>query len=424
MITYGCQMNVYDSKLIAKFLIKNGFSSVDTPEDAEIIFINTCSVREHAEMRAFGRITSLKKLKADNPNLKIFVVGCTAQRMEEKIWTKFPFVNFIVGPDNYRKIPQLLSSPTIRGIFTTENNFEKYTGCTTSSDRKVTSFIAVTRGCNNFCSYCIVPYLRGRERSRDPQDIMKEISFKALEGVKEIILLGQNVNSYNYGVVNFSGLLKMVQTVPQIKRVRFTTSHPKDVTDELLDIISFSDKICNHLHLPLQSGSNRILSLMNRQYTREYYIKLVEKIREKLQSVAITTDILVGFPTEEEEDFQATLGIIKRIRFDFAYMFRYSKREGTRAVEFGDIPEEVKVKRLKEVIALQNKITKDKNSELLGKSVQVLVEAKSRRPDEFYGKTKENKAVVLSGDVQIGDIAYVKVSEIRGWTPYGKVVHE
>jgi len=417
-------MNVYDSQLIAKFLIKNGFSSVNTPEDADIIFINTCSVREHAETRAFGRIASLNRLKIDNPNLKLFVVGCMAKRMEEKIWTKFPFVNFIVGPDNYRKIPDLLNDSITRGIFTTENNSEKYTGCIASNDRKVSSFIAVMRGCNNFCSYCIVPYLRGRERSRNHKDIIKEITLKAFEGVKEIILLGQNVNSYNYGVVNFAGLLKMVQTVPQIERARFTTSHPKDVTDELLDIISSSDKICNHLHLPLQSGSNRILSLMNRQYTREYYIKLVEKIREKLQSVAITTDILVGFPTEKEEDFKATLDIIRRIRFDFAYMFRYSKREGTRAAGLGDIPEKIKGERLKEVIALQNKITKDKNSELVRKSVQVLVEAKSRRADEFYGKTKGNKAVVLSGNVQIGDIVNVKVSEIRGWTPYGEVVYE
>jgi len=417
-------MNLYDSGLIEAMLREAGGESVQSVVDADTILVNTCSVRAHAEQRALGRITSLGKLKCRNPDLKIGVVGCMAKRLGMRVIEVAPVVDFVVGPDNYRRLPDLIKNGR-QVVLNEENGQEKYSECWSVHRRAPCAFIAIMRGCNNFCSYCVVPYLRGNERSRDHEDIKKEAEWLVRRGVKEVTLLGQNVSSYNDGRFDFPTLLKELCTIPGIGRIRFTTSHPKDVTSALLNTISSHSKLCNWLHLPVQSGSSRVLSRMNRGYSREEYLDLVTRARKSIPELSITTDIMVGFPGECEEDFSQTVDLVGKVRFDFAYMFMYSKREGTRAAEYQDIPMQVRKRRLRHIIDLQNRITKEQNGLLVGKVVEILIEGRCKRGNyDGYGKTKKNETVLFKGVSNIGDVVRVKVLGLSGWTPWGEIVND
>jgi tRNA-2-methylthio-N6-dimethylallyladenosine synthase len=424
IITYGCQMNLYDSGLIETMLREAGGESVRSAADADIILVNTCSVRAHAEQRALGRITSLGKLKCQNPNMRIGVVGCMAKRLGMRLIEAAPVVDFVVGPDNYRRLPDLIKNGR-QVVLNEENSEERYSECWSAHRRGPCAFIAIMRGCNNFCSYCVVPYLRGEERSRDLRDITHEAELLVKKGVKDVTLLGQNVNSYDDGMFDFPALLTELCTIPGIARVRFTTSHPKDVTSALLDTMASHPKLCNWLHLPVQSGSSRVLRRMNRGYSKEEYVDLVAKARRSIPDLSITTDIMVGFPGEGEDDFSQTVDLVEKVRFDFAYMFMYSKREGTRAAEYKDIPLQVRKRRLRHIIDVQNRITKERNGLLLGRVVEILSEGRCRKGNyDGYGKTKSNKAVLFKGASEIGEIVQVKVLGLSGWTPWGEVVND
>lgn len=420
-------MNLYDSGLIESLFEKEGFQPSDSPEDADVILVNTCAVRAHAEQRALGRINSLRKLKSQNRNLKICVVGCMAKRLGETLMSSIPFIDFVVGPDNYRKLPNLIkNSRTALGnskkVIIDENNGERYSECSSKQRKGPCAFIAIMRGCNNFCSYCVVPYLRGRERSRDHRDIIREAGELADEDVKEITLLGQNVNSYWDGRLDFPSLLDELCKISRIERIRFTTSHPKDVTPRLLETMSSQPKICNWLHLPVQSGSDRVLKLMNRGYSREQYLDLINMARNSIPGLSITTDVIVGFPGESEDDFIQTVDLIERVRFDFAYMFMYSEREGTKAAELKDLPLDVKKRRLKHIIDLQNRITREQNSLLVGKEVEILIEGNCKKGNyDGYGKTENNKVVLFRGRSKVGELVRVRVLGLSGWTPWGEV---
>lgn len=427
IITYGCQMNLYDSGLIESLLGEVGFERTNSAKDADIILVNTCSVRAHAEERATGRITSLAELKYQNRDLRIGVVGCMAKRYGKELLSRIPFVDFVAGPDNYRHLPGLMENARSalrngKQVLVEDNPEERYSQCYSMQKTSPRAFVAIMRGCNNFCSYCVVPYLRGRERSRNHKDIMKEAELLARKKVKEITLLGQNVNSYNDGKFGFPALLTQLCGIPGIERMKFTTSHPKDVTSDLLRIMGSEPKLCNCLHLPVQSGSNRILKLMNRRYSREQYLDLVAEARRLIPELSLTTDIMVGFPGETEDDFLETVDLMKEVRFDFAYMFMYSKREGTKAAELEDLPIDARKKRLKYIIDLQNAVTKEQNGLLIGRKVEILVEGECKKGDyNGYGRTKSNKVVLFRGAAGTGELVHVEVLGLSGWTPWGKM---
>ncbi|NOZ57623.1 MAG: tRNA (N6-isopentenyl adenosine(37)-C2)-methylthiotransferase MiaB [Calditrichaeota bacterium] len=394
--TYGCQMNKYDSELVAGLLRQHG---VAAPEDADVILVNTCAVREHAEQRVLGHLTQLRLHKQADPARKIGVLGCMAERMGDDLIARRPFVDFVLGPDGYRKLPALLGfDEQPEWEENAEDRLETYTDIFPAHTEGVAAWIAVMRGCNNFCSYCIVPYVRGRERSRPAADVVKEVRRLAEQGYLEVTLLGQNVNSYWDGEHDFSDLLKMVASVDGIVRVRFATSHPKDLSDKLIDTIASEPKVCNHVHLPVQSGSSRILRLMNRKYTREQYLERVERIRQAIPDVALTTDVIVGFPGETEEDFEQTRSLLEQVEYDGAFVFHYSVRPGTAAARLPDsVPREEKIARLEELNRLQKKISLKKNRALVGRVEEVLVEGPNRkRPGQYIGRTETNKIVVFS----------------------------
>ncbi|MCK4351914.1 tRNA (N6-isopentenyl adenosine(37)-C2)-methylthiotransferase MiaB [candidate division WOR-3 bacterium] len=427
IITYGCQMNVYDSGVVGEILGREGYKEVNEINKADVILVNTCSVREHAERRALGRISELQGLKKENPGLLIGVIGCMAQNLGNSI----KGADFVVGPLGYRKLPEIIDTgyriqDTRYKIQDTklvciEESLELYSDIFPKPDEGVSAFVPVMRGCDNFCTYCIVPYVRGRARSRPHLDILREIELLLDKGIKEITLLGQSVNEYYDGEVGLAGLLGIIDKTG-LPRLKFLTSHPKNLTRELIEVMENSKSICKYLHLPLQSGSTRVLNKMGRGYTREEYIDWIYKLREAMQDISITTDIMVGFPGETGKDFNETLDLVKTTRFDFAYMFKYSDRKGTKAQGMSlKVNEEVKKERLKELIEVQNKITREKHKELVGKTVEILVEGRSRRGNNLYGRTSQNKVIVFSDKARAGDFIKVKVMELRGWTPYGKI---
>jgi tRNA-2-methylthio-N6-dimethylallyladenosine synthase len=345
----------------------------------------------------------------------IGVIGCMAQRLGHNI----KGVDFIIGPSNYRKLPQIIDIKQPTHICL-ENNKELYSDIFPEPDNKVTAFVSVMRGCSNFCSYCIVPYVRGKARSRPYKEILKEVKSLLSKNIKEITLLGQSVNQYQYEEVNFSQLLHLIAQT-NLPWIKFTTSHPKNVTQELLNIMKEKESICEWLHLPVQAGSDKILKLMNRKYTKEEYLELIYKIKKIIPNISITTDIMVGFPGEETTDFYETLKLVKEVKFDFAYMFKYSDRPGTRAFTMkSKVPEQTKSKRLQELIDTQNRITWEKNYKLVSTTQEVLVIGKSRKSDAWFGKTRQNKTVVFEGKASPGDFVKVKIEGLRGWTPYGK----
>jgi len=429
--TYGCQMNEHDSEVIAGMLNKLGIKETDDVDNADIIIFNTCCVRQHAEERVFGRIGQLKKLKAKNPNLIIAVGGCMVQQkgMAREIAERFPYVDILFGTHNNHNLPQMIedvmnSRETVIDIWDREGKIIENLPIKRADNVK--AWVPITYGCNNFCSYCIVPYVRGRERSRALEDILREVKSLASEGYREITLLGQNVNSYGKDLkekLEFADLLYALDSIEGIYRIRFMTSHPKDLSDSLIEAIQKCPSVCEHIHLPLQSGSNKILKLMNRNYTREHFERLVNKIREHIPSCSITTDIIVGFPGETHEDFLDTLDIVKRIEFDSAFTFMFSKRKGTPAADMpGQIDSDTKKDRLHQLMTLQKEITYKKNQELKNKILDVLVEGiNETKNGKLIGRTRTNKIVYFEGNRDmIGQIINVRIIEPRTWTLIGE----
>ena len=428
--TFGCQMNVYDSERLQGLLVSAGHSITSNAEDADVIVLNTCSVREKAERRALGRVSELDRYKQKNPDVMLVVIGCMAQRMGKDLLREKPHLDLVLGPDQIFQLPRYLEnqrdSATV-AVCSSREGFDRQKiweqGILPRRKTPFTSFVAISRGCDNFCSYCVVPYVRGPERHRPADQIRREVELLTESGCREVTLIGQNVNSYRFGGQDFADLLQMVSQETKIDRIRFMTSHPKDLSDKLIDRIAALPKVCEHVHLPLQSGSDRILKKMNRGYTSEDYLRLTDRIKARIPDASITTDIIVGFPTETEDDFEKTLRVVRKVEFDSAFMFRYSVREGTKAALLEeDVPEEKKLKRLHVLIDLQKEISRKKNQRLAGKTFDVLVDDRSRRTSsKWKGKTKSNKTVVLEGDEDVlGEIVPVTINEADGFTLFGK----
>ncbi len=431
--TYGCQMNVADSEVVASIMEMDGYDLTQNILDADAIFVNTCSVRENAELKIYKRLQyyhSLKRRKKGK--LVIGVMGCMAERVKETLITAHG-VDLVVGPDAYLDLPNLINSieKGEKAINVELSKTETYKDVMpTRIGKSISGFVTITRGCNKFCTYCIVPYTRGRERSRDLVSILNEIKDLQEKGYKEVTLLGQTVNSYKYVsdemTVGFPELLSQVaETVPKM-RIRFVSPHPKDMTDETIAVMAKYPNICRFIHLPVQSGSNKILKLMNRKYTREWYLDRVETIRRYMPDCAIGTDVFCGFSDETEADHQDTLDLMQKVKFDMAFMFKYSERPGTIAAKKlpDNVPEEVKVRRLNEIIALQNEITKDNNQNEIGKVYEVLVEGFSKRStDELFGRTSQNKVVIFPREGRhIGEFIHVRITSASSATLKGDVV--
>jgi tRNA-2-methylthio-N6-dimethylallyladenosine synthase len=422
--TYGCQMNVYDSDVLKSILEKNNHSITDSPENADLIVVNTCSVRHRAEVRALGRIRDLKQYKLSNPNLKIAVVGCMAQRMGEGLLKELPFVDLVLGTDRLFELGAYLGKLEGNRVVDTRVNGKLPDEAIPKSDSKYSTFVAISRGCDNFCSYCIVPYVRGPEKHRPAKQIIGEVQKLAQKGYKEVTLLGQNVNSYKDGAFDFADLLQMINDDTGINWIRFMTSHPKDLSSKLIDRISNLSKVCEHLHLPLQSGSDSVLQRMNRNYTAGDYLNLVQQIRNKAGDLCLTTDIIVGFPGETTSDFQKTLNLLEKIKFDAAFTFRYSPREGTKAAEFeDDVPEKEKIRRLEILIELQKNICQKQNQRFIGKGLEVLINGYSKKDKtRLKGKTRTNKTVVLDKKEDfLGSFKQVKIISANPWTLFGQL---
>lgn len=427
--TYGCQMNVADSEVVASVMGMAGYEVCEQLEEADAIFLNTCSVRDNAEQKILSRIEflhSIQKKRDNNNRLIIGVIGCMAERVKEQLIQDYG-VDLVAGPDSYMALPDLIAQAECghKAINVELSMTETYSDVIPQRlhTGHIGGFVSIMRGCNNFCHYCIVPYTRGRERSRDVKSILKECLDLQKRGFKEVTLLGQNVNSYKYEDTDFPKLLRLVaQTIPNM-RVRFTTSHPKDMSDETLRVIAEEPNVCKHIHLPVQSGSNRILKLMNRKYTREWYLDRVAAIRRIIPECAITTDIFVGYCSETEEEHKESLSLMRECRYDSSFMFKYSERPGTYASKHlpDDIPEEVKIRRLNELISLQNELSAECNRLCEGKEYEVLLEGVSKRSrEQLFGRTEQNKVVIVDrGNHHIGDIVRVKITESSSATLKG-----
>ncbi|MEW6189788.1 MAG: tRNA (N6-isopentenyl adenosine(37)-C2)-methylthiotransferase MiaB [Actinomycetota bacterium] len=422
--TFGCQMNKHDSERIAGMLVQEGYEPARRVEEADIIIFNTCCVRKHAEDRLYGQVGALKSLKRKKPNLIIAVGGCLAQKDGREIQERATHVDLVFGTHNLSSLPNLIrqvreNSAKICEIWKEPKILP--TKLPSLREHRYFTWVTITIGCNNFCSYCIVPYVRGREISRPMQDIHSEVRKLAQEGVIEITLLGQNVNSYGrdlYGKGQFSTLLRELDKIPGIKRIRFTTSHPRDLSDEIIKAVAECDKVCEHFHLPVQAGSDRILKLMNRGYTKDRYLEMVRKIRETIPECSITTDIMVGFPGETEEDFQETLDLVEKARFDQAFTFIYSPRPGTPAAEIEvQIPQEVKLERFKKLVLLQSQICLEQNRKLMGKTLEIFVEGPSKKEKNILtGRTRTNKVVNFQGPRElINKMVDVVIVEAHTW---------
>jgi tRNA-2-methylthio-N6-dimethylallyladenosine synthase len=428
--TYGCQMNVVDSETVLSIMQGEGFTHTPDIATANVILLNTCSIRDNAEQRIWNRLDELSHLKKRRKGLVIGMIGCMAERLREQIVERQPAVDLIVGPDAYRDLPKLVSEVADgrRGINTELSREETYAEISPVRMDKngVSAFVAIMRGCNNFCSYCVVPYTRGRERSRDPETILREVGELFEAGYREVTLLGQNVNSYSWdgGAVGFPELLKMVAEANPLLRVRFATSHPKDMSDSLLDAMASMPNICRAIHLPAQSGSTRMLEAMNRKYTREWYLGRIEAIRRILPDCAISTDLIAGFSGETAEDHAETLSLMREVRYEFAFMFKYSERPDTVAAKTmpDDVPDDVKTARLAEIIELQNELSLESNRRDVGREFEILIEGESkRRSDQLFGRTSQNKVVVIDrGDHRIGDYVRVRITDCSSATLQGK----
>lgn len=430
--TFGCQMNVHDSEKLAGMLTAMGYDNTDDSTDADIIIFNTCCVREHAESKVFGHLGALLPLKTKNPDLVIAVCGCMMQQKDValRIKTRFRFVDIIFGTHNLQDFPNMLFQTLqnrVRVFDVLDQEGSIIEGIPTKRAESVQDFVTIMYGCNNFCSYCIVPYVRGRERSRDINNILDEAKQLILNGTKEITVLGQNVNSYGLDLVSgitFADLLSKLAEIEGLERIRFMTSHPKDVSDELISVMATSPKVCNHIHLPVQSGSTKVLKAMNRKYTREDYLSLVKRMQDAIPNLEITTDIIVGFPGETEDDFKDTLDLVKEVGYSTAYTFKYSPRTGTPAAKMDDqIPLDVKKRRLGELNELVSSMIIDQNREYIGKTVQVLVEGVRENKDGeivSYGRTTNSKMIYCLGEAKVGTMLDVKITHVKDVSLYGQ----
>ena len=416
-------MNFADSEVVAAIL-KDQYTLTQDVQEADLILINTCSIRDKAEQRIHKRLHELEALKKKHRSLQVGLLGCMAERMKEELFETEPILNFIAGPDSYRNLPQLIENSAtgeiqFNVILSEEETYDNIMPVRYDLNG-VSAFVSIMRGCNNFCTYCVVPYTRGRERSRSPQTILHEVEQLLHDGYKEVTLLGQNVNSYQWENMTFAKLMAAVAEMSPELRVRFATSHPKDISDELLETIARYDNICKYIHLPVQSGSNEVLKRMNRVYTREYYLERVRKIKELMPECAISTDIIAGFCGETEEDHQQTLSIMREVGYEYAYMFKYSERGGTMSAKRfkDDIPDEVKTRRLEEIIALQGELSLISNKRDIGKTFQVLIEGASKRSaDQLYGRNSQNKVIIFPKENhKIGEYIDVTVQDCTAAT--------
>jgi tRNA-2-methylthio-N6-dimethylallyladenosine synthase len=447
--SYGCQMNFSDSEIVASILVKDGFDTTKNLEEADVVFVNTCSIREKAEQTVRQRLRSFQHAKKANPGMVVGVLGCMAERLKSKFLEEEKLVDIVVGPDAYRDLPNLVKQvdegkKAVNVILSKEETYADISPVRLSTNG-VSAFISITRGCDNMCTFCVVPFTRGRERSRSPETILEEAKSLFEKGYKEVTLLGQNVDSYLwYGKqglkkdfknltqeekdksMNFAQLMEQVALINPLLRVRFSTSHPKDITDEFLNVMAKYDNICNYIHLPFQSGNSRVLNKMNRGYTREWYMERVDKIKEVMPDCAFSADIIAGFCSETEEEHKETLSMMEYVKYDFSYMFKYSERPNTAAAKKfeDDVPEEIKSRRLTEIVALQRDHSLEANQNYVGKTFEVLVEKVSKKSDEeLAGRTSQNTVLVFpKEDYKIGDYVTVKVNSCTGGTLIGVAV--
>ena len=429
--TYGCQMNFSDTEIIASVLNGLGYSFTQKENDADLVLLNTCSIRDNAETKVWNRLENLRHIKKKRPGLIVGLMGCMAERLKEQVLEQEKLVDIVVGPDAYRDLPNLIveaetGQKAVNVLLSREETYADISPIRLNSNG-VTSFVTIMRGCDNMCSFCVVPFTRGRERSRDWQTIVQECADLVEQGYKEVTLLGQNVDSYRYEACSFAGLLEKVALLSPELRVRFSTSHPKDITDDVLHTMAKYENICNFIHLPAQSGSSKVLEAMRRGYSREWYLDKVKRIREIIPGCAISTDIITGFCGESEEDHQETLSLMEEVRYDHAFMFFYSERPGTlaeRKME-DDVPETTKKRRLSEVIEIQNRIIREKNAQAPGNIYTVLIEGNSKRStEELCGRNDHNQMVIFpkTADLKPGDYVQVKITETTGVTLRGYVV--
>jgi tRNA-2-methylthio-N6-dimethylallyladenosine synthase len=432
--TYGCQMNTADSEVVLSVLSANGWALTGKTGEADLILVNTCSIRDNAEQRVWGRLDEFNSLKKKKPEILVGIIGCMAERLKEKLLETNRIVDIVAGPDAYRSLPVLVAEAgsghkAVNVLLSGEETYGDISPV--RMDRNgITSFVSIMRGCNNMCAYCVVPYVRGRERSRDPGTVLMEIKELLENGYREVTLIGQNVNSYKWvndgKITGFPGLLERVVSENPSMRIRFSTSHPKDISDDLLYTIARHENICRHIHLPVQSGSNRILKLMNREYTREWYMDRVNAIKSIIPGCALSTDIITGFCTETDDDHKDTLTLMEWAGFDFAYMFKYSERPGTKAARKlkDDVPEDIKTSRLNEIISLQNRLSARSKKDDVGKIFPVLAEGYSKKSDSHLsGRTSQNKVVVFpKEDFNKGDIVNVLIEKCTSATLIGRAV--
>lgn len=432
--TYGCQMNVADSEVVASIMQMAGYSLADSLDEADAVFMNTCSIRDNAEQKILNRLEFFQAMRRKGRKIIVGVLGCMAERVKDELIQEHG-VDVVCGPDAYLSLPELMAAVELgeKAINVQLSTTETYRDVIPSRicGNHISGFVSIMRGCNNFCTYCIVPYTRGRERSRDVESILSEARDLQEKGYKELTLLGQNVNSYRFqspdgSIITFPILLRMVARAVPGMRVRFTTSHPKDMSDETLQVIVEEPNVCRHIHLPVQSGSSRILKLMNRKYDREWYLERVDAIRRIIPDCGLSTDIFSGFHSETEEDHQQSLSLMEVCAYDAAFMFKYSERPGTHASKHlpDDIPEEVKIRRLNEIIALQNRLSAEANERCVGKTYEVLVEGVSKRSkDQLFGRTEQNRVVVFDrGEHRIGDFVNVRITECSSATLKGEAI--
>jgi len=432
--TYGCQMNIADSEVVASIMETIGYEMTEDIADADTIFVNTCSIRENAEQKIFSRLQHFQAMKKKKRGMIIGILGCMAERIKEELLEN-KVIDLVVGPDAYLDLPNLIGmiesgEKAINVQLSTTETYKEVIPSRISGNR-ISGFVSIMRGCNNFCSYCIVPYTRGRERSREVKSIFKEIKDLESKGFKEVTLLGQNVNSYTYDdgegeIITFPKLLQLIAEEFPGMRIRFTTSHPKDMSDAIIETIAAYPNICNHIHLPVQSGSNKVLQSMNRKYTREWYLERIAAIRRMIPDCGITTDLFCGFHGETEKDHQETLSLMREVMFDAAFMFKYSERPGTYASNHlpDNIPEDVKIARLNEIIEEQNKLSAISNQNDVGREFEVLAEGVSKRSKEqLFGRTQQNKVVVFPrSNHKTGDLVQVKITSVTSATLIGEIV--
>jgi len=434
--TYGCQMNVSDSEIVVSILAENNYQTTDDIKEADLIFVNTCSIRENAETRIRGRLSVFRQEKKRKPDLIIGVIGCMAERLKEKLLEEEKLVDLVIGPDAYRNLPELIAEAeagqkAVNVLLSREETYADISPIRYASNG-VSAFVSIMRGCDNMCTYCVVPFTRGRERSRNPKSILREVEQLVADGYKEVTLLGQNVDKYSWenedgSKLNFANLLDLTAKVDTKLRVRFSTSYPQDMNDEVLQTMAKHNNICKHIHLPVQSGSTRILDLMKRGYSQKWYLGRIEAIKKIIPECSISTDVIVGFCTETEEDHQETLKVMQEVGYDFAYMFKYSERPNTFAQRrlSDDVPEDIKTRRLNEIIALQQELSEKAKAKDVGNIYEVLIEGTSKKSEEeLVGRTSQNKTVVFpKGNHKKGDFVNVKILRNTSATLIGELVN-